>query len=66
VKELKDFARVALKSGETKTVTFNVPADKLAYYNENMKWVVEPGDFDIMVGSSSADADLIKQTITVK
>jgi beta-glucosidase len=47
-------------------VTFNVPADKLAYYNENMKWVVEPGDFDIMVGSSSADADLLKQTINVK
>lgn len=66
VKELKDFKRITLKPGESQIVTFNVPAEKLAYYNENMKWVVEPGDFDIMVGSSSADKDLLKATINVK
>ncbi len=45
VKELKDFTRVWLKAGETKTVTFNLAADKLAFYDKNMKRIVEPGNF---------------------
>lgn len=65
VKELKDFARVTLKPGEKKTVTFTVTPDKLAYWNRNMQYGVEKGEFEIMVGSSSQDKDLKKVKIEV-
>jgi len=55
VKELKDFMRIPLKAGETKTVTFRITPDKLKFFNSEMKEVVEPGDFEIMVGPSSAE-----------
>jgi beta-glucosidase len=54
VKELKDFARVALAPGESRTVSLNLTPDKLAFYDLNMKRTVEPGTFDVMVGTSSA------------
>lgn len=53
VKELKAFKRVSLKPGETKTVTFNVAADDLAFYNIDMERKVEPGMFKLMIGNSS-------------
>jgi beta-glucosidase len=53
VKELKDFARVALAPGQSRNVTFTITPDKLAFYNLNMERAVEPGRFDIMVGTSS-------------
>lgn len=65
VKELKDFARVTLKPGEKKTVTFTVTPDKLAYWNRNMQYGVEKGEFEIMIGSSSQDKDLKKVKIEV-
>jgi len=65
VKELKGFARVSLKPGETKKVTFEITPDKLAFHNIDMKYVVEPGDFEIMTGSSSRDGDLQKTLLTV-
>lgn len=52
IKELKDFARIALASGETKQVIFKITPAKLAFYNREMKRVVEPGTFQIMVGGS--------------
>lgn len=55
VKELKDFQRVSLKAGETKTVTFTINAEKLKFYNSNLKWVCEPGDFQVMVGPNCRD-----------
>ncbi len=55
VKQLKDFARITLKPGETKTVSFTITPDKLCHLGLDMKPVVEPGEFDIMVGPSSAD-----------
>ncbi len=55
VKELKDFARISLASGETKTVTFTITPEKLSFYNREMKRVVEPGMFKIMVGGNSVD-----------
>ncbi len=58
VKELKDFTRVYLRPGETKKVTFILPAQKLAFYDKDMKWGVEPGNFKIMVGASSQEKDL--------
>jgi beta-glucosidase len=56
VKELKDFARISLKPGETKTVRFTIDASKLAFWTADMKYEVEPGTFEIMVGKSSTEA----------
>ena len=55
VAELRGFRRVTLRAGETRTVTFDVGPEHLAYHGADMKRVVEPGRFEIMVGSSSAD-----------
>ena len=55
VKELKDFCRISLKKGETKTVSFVVDADKLKFYNCTLDYVCEPGMFKIMVGPNSRD-----------
>ena len=66
VKELKGFERVALKAGETKTVEFDITADKLSFLDIDMKPTVEPGEFEVMVGSSSDDKDLLKTKFEVK
>lgn len=59
VKELKGFSRVALKPGETKTVTFHLDKGALSYYSTaTHDWVAEPGAFDVLVGSSSRDIRL--------
>ena len=56
VKELRGFRRITLKPGEKRTVTFTLPAAKLAYWDERTHaFVVEPGAFEIMVGASSTD-----------
>jgi beta-glucosidase len=55
IKELKDFARIALAPGETRKVKFNITPEKLQFYNREMKRVVEPGKFRIMVGGNSLD-----------
>ncbi|MVN74958.1 glycosyl hydrolase [Hymenobacter sp. HMF4947] len=58
LKELKDFQKVLLKPGESKTLTFNITKDKLAFYNQQLAWVAEPGEFQLMVGSASDDIRL--------
>ena len=58
VKELKDFERVNVKAGETKTVTLSITPEKLAFYDINMEFLVEPGEFAVLVGTSSDDKDL--------
>jgi beta-glucosidase len=63
IKELKDFKRIALAPGETKQVSFTITPDKLKFYDINMKEVIEPGDFDIMVGPSSQKYETIKLTV---
>jgi beta-glucosidase len=63
IKELKDFRRIALAPGETKQVSFTITPDKLQFYDINMKEVIEPGDFDIMVGSSSQTYNTINLTV---
>jgi beta-glucosidase len=65
VKELKGFKKVFLKAGESTTVTLDITPASLAFYDINMKYVVEPGDFEIMVGTSSQDADLQKVVLQV-
>jgi len=61
---LRGFERVSLNAGETKTITFVLKPTHLELLDRNMNRVVEPGDFDIMIGASSEDIRL-KQTITV-
>ena len=59
VKELKAFSKVFLKPGETKRVDILLDHDAFAYYDVNKKsWVVEPGDFEFLIGSSSRDIRL--------
>jgi beta-glucosidase len=65
VKELKGFQRVFLKPGESTAVSFDITPELLAFYDIDMKYVVEPGEFEIMVGASSRNADLQKLTLTV-
>ncbi|HPB05610.1 MAG TPA: glycoside hydrolase family 3 C-terminal domain-containing protein, partial [Prolixibacteraceae bacterium] len=64
VKELKDFKRITLEAGETKTVQFTIDPSKLAFWNINMEHVVEPGEFEVMVGTSSID--LLTKTFVVE
>jgi beta-glucosidase len=64
VKELKGFQRVTLKPGESRTVTFTVGPEALQMWNDQMRRVVEPGDFEIMTGNSSVA--LQSTTLTVQ
>ena len=66
VMELKDFRRVKLAKGETKTVDFTLQASKLAFYNNDMDWVVEAGDYKIMVGGSSLEKDLLNINLNIE
>jgi len=65
VKELKGFKKVFLNPGETKVVEIPILSEHLAFTNIDKEFKVEPGDFEIMVGSSSKDEDLIKVTLSV-
>jgi beta-glucosidase len=66
VMELKDFRRVSLAPGESKTVEFIITPDKLSFLNLNMENVVEPGWFDIMVGTSSVKYQTAKLEVVEK
>ena len=55
VKELKGFKRIHLKSGESQTVSFQITPELLKFYDYNLKYVIEPGDFEIMIGPNSRD-----------
>jgi len=60
IKELRGFQRITLQPGETRTVEFDLPPEALAFLDENMEWVVEPGLFDVMVGGSSARVSTVQ------
>ncbi len=55
VKELKGFQKVFLKKGESRTVSFDISTDDLRFYNHDLKYDWEPGDFDVMLGGNSRD-----------
>lgn len=55
VRELKGFQRVTLRQGEKRQIEFTIRPEQLSIYNREMKFVVEPGEFKVMVGQSSAD-----------
>jgi len=65
VKELKAFKRIFLKNGESQEVSFEITPDMLKCFGADNRWSVEPGDFTIMVGSSSANENLQCITLTV-
>jgi len=64
VMELKGFRRVSLKPGEKQTVTFELGPDHLSYHGQDMKRVVEPGKFQVMVGGSSAEVKAVGLEVT--
>ena len=64
VKELKGFQKINLKPGETKTVEFKITAEELKYYDHDLNFVCEPGDYEIMIGANSNDVKTA--TLTVK
>jgi beta-glucosidase len=55
VKELKGFQKIFLKKGESKQVSFTIDVDKLKFYNDELKYIYEPGDFKVYIGSNSQD-----------
>lgn len=63
VKELKGFERISLKKGESKTVNFTIDAELLKFYNSNLDFVCEPGEFEVMVGPNSRDVQTKKFTL---
>jgi beta-glucosidase len=66
VKELKGFSKIFLDAGETKTISMKLKERDFAFWDVTTKnWKVEPGDFDILVGSSSRDIKLM-QTVIIK
>ena len=64
VQELKGFERINLKPGESRTVRFTINADLLKFYNKDLEYVCEPGDFEVMVGPDSRNVQ--RQTFTLK
>ena len=66
VKELKGFQRIHLKKGESREVTFEITDDQLKFYNSSLDYVLEPGDFEIMIGPDSSLKHLKKAVLTVE
>ncbi len=64
VQELKGFERISLKPGESRTVNFTINADLLKFYNKNLDYVCEPGEFEVMIGTNSRDVQ--RKTFTLK
>jgi len=62
VKELKGFQKIILKAGESKTVSFTITTDDLKFYNNDLKYDWESGEFEIMIGTSSKDVKTAKLT----
>ena len=60
VKELKGFERICLKKGETKTATFTLTPDDLKFYNQELEYKYEPGEFEVMVGPNSKNVQTLK------
>ena len=60
VKELKGFERITLDPGESRDVTFTITPDMLKFYNFNLEYVNEPGEFDLMIGPNSSDVKTVR------
>jgi beta-glucosidase len=65
VRELRGFRRIHLEPGEQRTVSLPVTRDALAFHGVDLRYGVEPGDFELMVGTSSRDEELQRVTLRV-
>ena len=63
VQELKGFERITLKPGESRTVSFKINADLLKFYDKDLNYVCEPGDFEVMVGPNCRDVQRLPFTL---
>jgi len=66
VKELKGFKKLFLKKGESREIIFSLGVDDLRFYNNDLKYIYEPGDFKVFVGSNSRDVKEAEFTLTGK
>lgn len=57
VKKLKSFQKIVLRKGESKDVSFTIGVEELKFYNSDLKWIAEPGEFKVYIGGSSATAN---------
>lgn len=64
VKELKGFQRIHLKKGESKKVSFKITPELLKFYDYDLNYVCEPGDFNVMIGPNSEDVSTLKFAVT--
>jgi beta-glucosidase len=64
VQELKNFQKILLKAGESRQVSFHLNPDDLKFYNDDLKWVAEPGEFEVMTGGNSRDVQKASFTLT--
>ena len=65
VKELKDFSKMMLQPGESKEIRFTINAEKLSFFNADLKWDCEPGEFELMIGAASNEIKL-KSSFSLK
>lgn len=63
IKELKGFEKIFLKAGESKTVSFKITPNMLRFYDYNLNFVAEPGDFDVMIGGNSQTVKTVRFTL---
>jgi beta-glucosidase len=64
VQELKGFQKILLKAGESRPVTFHLNPEDLKFYNDDLQWVAEPGEFEVMTGGNSRDVQKASFTLT--
>lgn len=64
IKELKAFKQIVLAAGESKKITFDITIDDLKYYNHELQYICEPGDFEILIGPNSRDLKKVMFTVT--
>lgn len=63
VKELKGFEKIFLQPGESRTIHFPIDAAMLRFYNADLQWVAEPGEFEVMIGTNSRDVQTARFTL---
>ena len=66
LKELKDFQKISLQPGESKTIRFTITREKLSFFDKNLQWIAEPGNFKLMIGTASDDIKLDAELNLVK
>ena len=64
VQELKSFQKILLKAGESRQITFHLSDNDLKFYNDNLQWVAEPGEFEVLTGGNSRDVQKVSFMLT--